>query len=366
MLRFFEAGAFLYLPLLMTRTSRESPMNLLKKTPKKWPQAALDSARRRLLLHSASIGAAIAASGVSVLLPMSAQAASGTSRELRIGYQKGVLSLLKGRGTLEQRLSPLGVSIKWIEFSAGPVQLEALSVGAIDFGDVGEAPPIFSQAAGSPLIYAAATVPRPSVEAVLVPSTSSINSVADLKGKKIALNKGSNVHYFLVKLLEKSGLNYSDVNLVWLSPADARAAFEKGAIDAWAIWEPYLAAAEQTLSAHLLADANGVVKNRAYYFSSKDYTQKNADVITILIDELNQLDTWARANRSALAAELSNVLGLPRPVVDAMVGRLAFGTEPITKSILAEQQVVADTFLELKLIPKKIDLKEAAPPWLVL
>jgi len=312
------------------------------------------------------LAASLRVAGVAALAPWASLHAFAAQRELRIGYQKGLLSLVKGRGTLEKRLAPLGVAIKWIEFSAGPVQLEALSVGAIDFGDVGEAPPIFSQAAGSPLVYVAATVPRPSVEGVLVPAGSTIRTVADLKGKKIALNKGSNVHYFLVKLLEKAGLRYADVNPLWLSPADARAAFEKGAIDAWAIWEPYLAAAEKTLSAHLLADANGVVKNRAYYFSSKDYTQKNADVITILIDELNQLDTWARANRSALAAELSNVLGLPRPVVDAMVGRLAFGTEPITKSILAEQQVVADTFLELKLIPKKIDLKEAAPPWLVL
>src|SRR5450830_14888 len=319
---------------------------------------------RRNLLAAGLRVAGVA--GLTTLTPFASLRAFAAQRELRIGYQKGLLSLLKGRGTLEKRLAPLGVAIKWIEFSAGPVQLEALSVGAIDFGDVGEAPPIFSQAAGSPLVYVAATVPRPSVEGVLVPAGSTIRTVADLKGKKIALNKGSNVHYFLVKLLEKAGLRYADVNPLWLSPADARAAFEKGAIDAWAIWEPYLAAAEKTLSAHLLADANGVVKNRAYYFSSKDYTQKNADVITILIDELNQLDTWARANRSALAAELSNVLGLPRPVVDAMVGRLAFGTEPITKSILAEQQVVADTFLELKLIPKKIDLKEAAPPWLVL
>lgn len=331
-------------------------MSLLKRKKSE----TIANSRRTMLASSLCVA------GVTALAPWASLNAFAAQRELRIGYQKGLLSLIKGRGTLEKRLAPLGVAIKWIEFSAGPVQLEALSVGSIDFGDVGEAPPIFSQAAGSPLVYVAATVPRPSVEGVLVPAGSTIRTVADLKGKKIALNKGSNVHYFLVKLLEKAGLRYADVNPVWLSPADARAAFEKGAIDAWAIWEPYLAAAEKTLSAHLLADANGVVKNRAYYFSSKDYTQKNADVITILIDELNQLDTWARANRSALAAELSNVLGLPRPVLDAMVGRLAFGTEPITKSILAEQQVIADTFLELKLIPKKIDLKEAAPPWLVL
>lgn len=315
--------------------------------------------RRRFLARGALFAAAVGA--LAWLSPFAVHAAQ---RELRIGYQKGLLSLIKARGTLEKRLLPLGVSLKWIEFNAGPVQLEALNVGSIDFGDVGEAPPIFSQAAGSPLVYVAATVPRPSVEGVLVPSGSAIKNVADLRGKKIALNKGSNVHYFLVKLLEKSGLQYADVSPVWLSPADARAAFEKGAVDAWVIWEPYLAAAEKTLSARILADASGVVKNRAYYFSSKDYARKNVDVLNIVIDELGKLDIWARANRDALATEFSAVLGLPKPVVDTMVSRSAFGTEPITKSIIAEQQLIADTFFDLKLLPKKIDVRQAAPPWL--
>ena len=309
--------------------------------------------RRRRLLQ-AGIGMA----AVAALTPFAVRAAQ---RELRVGYQKGLLSLLKKRGTLEQRLAPLGVAVKWIEFSAGPVQLEALNVGSIDFGDVGEAPPIFAQANGTPIVYVAATVPRPAVEAVLVPATSAIRAVADLKGKKIALNKGSNVHYFLVKLLQKNGLNYSDVNLVWLAPADARAAFEKGVVDAWVIWEPFLAAAEQTLAARILADAGGVVKNRAYYFSSKDYAQKNGDVLSIAVEELNKIDIWGKANRSELAAELSAVWGLPKPVVDVLVARSSFGTEPINRSILAEQQVIADTFFELKLIPRQIDVRDAAP-----
>lgn len=314
--------------------------------------------RRRSLLKTG-----LSAAAVTLLAPIPAFAAP-RERVLRIGYQKGLLSLLKGRGILEKRFAPLGASVKWIEFSAGPVQLEALTTGSIDFGDVGEAPPIFAQAAGSPLVYVAATVPRPSVEGVLVASGSSIRSVADLRGKKIALNKGSNVHYFLVKLLEKNGLRYSDVNLAWLSPADARAAFEKGAVDAWAIWEPYLSAAELSLNARLLADANGVVENRAYYFSSKSYAKDNADLLGIAIEELNRIDVWARSNRDALAGELSTLLGLPKPVLDGMVGRLAFGTVPITLDILAGQQVIADTFFDLKLIPGKIDVRQAAPPWI--
>ncbi|RYF33415.1 MAG: sulfonate ABC transporter substrate-binding protein, partial [Comamonadaceae bacterium] len=281
-------------------------------------------------------------------------------RTLRIGNQKGSLSLLKGRGTLEKRLAPLNVSLKWTEFTAGPVQLEALNVGSIDFGDVGEAPPIFAQAAGAPLAYVAATVPRPQSEAVLVPRGSTIRTVAELKGKKIALNKGSNVHYFIVKLAEKHGLAYSDLNLVYLPPADARAAFEKGSIDAWVIWDPFFAAAEKTLDARVLADATGVVGNRGFFFSSLDFVAKNPDVLAIVTEEINRIDQWALANRGAFATELSALWGIPKPVVDLSVGRSQYGTGAITKAILAEQQKIADTFFELKLIPKKINVLEAA------
>jgi sulfonate transport system substrate-binding protein len=313
--------------------------------------------RRDFLLTGLSGAALVAAPALSAHAQVSA-------REFRIGHQKGLLSLLKGRGTLEKRLAPLGVGLKWTEFTAGPVQLEALNVGSIDFGDVGEAPPIFAQAAGAPLAYVAATVPRPKTEAVLVPKGSAIRTVAELKGKKIALNKGSNVHYFLVKLLEKNGLRYADVNVAFLPPADARAAFEKGSVDAWVIWDPFLAAAEFSLGARVLADATGVVGNRAYYFSSLSYADKNTDVLRIVIEEINKLDIWAKLNRDLLAAELSPLFGIPKPILDLSTARSDYGTGPVTPAILVEQQKIADSFFELKLIPKRIQVRDVArSPW---
>lgn len=300
-------------------------------------------------------------------LALAAGAAAGAAwaqkpdRVLRVGHQKGWLSLLKNRGTLEKRLAPLGVKVTWTEFNAGPVQLEALNVGSIDFGDVGEAPPIFAQAAGAPLVYAGATVPRPALEAVIVPQGSPIRSVRDLKGKRVAYNKGSNVQYFLVKLLEKHGLAYGDVQSIFLAPADARAAFEKGAVDAWLIWDPFLAAAQKSLDARLLADATGVVNNRAYYFTSRDFATKNTDVLRIAIEEINAIDTWVSKHKSEAAAELASVLGLDRAVTEVYVGRANYGTAPVTREILAEQQQIADTFHALKLIPKKLNLLHAAP-----
>ncbi len=307
--------------------------------------------RRRLIL---------AATAAAIGLPSLAALLHSPTRQFRIGHQKGYLSLLRSRGTLEQRLAPLGVSVKWTEFPAGPVQLEALNIGAIDFGDVGEVPPIFALAAGAPLAYVAATQPRPQAEAVLLPKHSPITRVAELKGQKIALNKGSNVHYFIVKLFQKHGLAYSDLNLVYLAAADARAAFENGAVDAWVIWDPLMAAAEKALGARVLVDATGVVDNRAYYFSSRDYAANNADILAIAVEEIGKVDQWGAANRKALAAELSALWGLPLPVAEHSESRTVYGTGPITAAILAEQQQIADTFFALKLIPNRIDLHAAA------
>lgn len=306
---------------------------------------------RRSVLSSALIASALGASAL----------AQSKGRVLRIGHQKGWLSILKGRGTLEKELAPLGVSVTWTEFNAGPVQLEALNVGAIDFGDVGEAPPIFAQAAGAPLVYAGVTVPRPKLEAIIVPKGSPIKTVTDLKGKRIAYNKGSNVQYFLVKLLEKNGLKYTDVQHVHLPPPDARAAFEKGAIDAWIIWDPFLASAQKTLDAQLLADASGVVNNRGYYFTSRDFATKNVDVLKIAIKQINDIDTWASKNKVAAAKELSQVLGLDTSITELYLGRSGYGTTAVNSAILNEQQSIADTFFELKLIPKKLNLLHAAP-----
>ena len=308
---------------------------------------------RRQFLATAAVASSLAAGP--------AWAQSKASRVLRIGYQKGWLSILKGRGTLEKRLAPLGVSVTWTEFNAGPVQLEALNVGSIDFGDVGEAPPIFAQAAGAPLVYVGATVPRPKLEAIVVPKDSPIKTVADLKGKRVGYNKGSNVQYFLVKLLQKHGLQYSDVQSVFLPPPDARAAFEKGAIDAWIIWDPFLAAAQKTLDARLLADASGVANNRLYYFSSREFSTKNPDVLKIAVEEINAIETWAAKNKLAAAAELSAVLGLDKAITELHLSRTSFGTDVVHGDILAEQQAIADAFFELKLIPRKLNLLHAAP-----
>ncbi|MEO5933427.1 MAG: sulfonate ABC transporter substrate-binding protein [Duganella sp.] len=285
------------------------------------------------------------------------------AQTIRIGYQKyGTLTLLKGRGTLEQRLASRNIAVKWTEFPAGPQLLEGLNVGSVDFGTVGEAPPIFAQAAGANLVYVGNEPPSPASEAIVVPKDSKIRSLADLKGRKVALNKGSNVHYLLVKALEKAGLGYKDIDIAFLPPADARAAFERGSVDAWAIWDPFLAAAEKQLGARVLADGKGLVENHQFYLAARPYAEKNQEVVRVVLEEIARVDDWGAKNPKEVAAILSAQTGLDTDVVALAASRYAYGVRPITADVLQQQQKLADAFSALKLIPKPIAVKDAQLP----
>ncbi|MDR1934035.1 MAG: sulfonate ABC transporter substrate-binding protein [Candidatus Accumulibacter sp.] len=281
---------------------------------------------------------------------------------LRIGFQKsaGVLTLLKAQGTLEKRLLSQAVDVKWVEFPAGPQLLEGLNVGAIDVGYVGEAPPIFAQAAGANFLYIGYEEASPAAEAILVPKGSPIQAVAELKGKKVALNKGSNVHYLLVKLLEKHGLKYADIQPVFLPPADARAAFERGSVDAWVIWDPYTAASEKQIGARILADGKDVVNNYAFVLAERQFAEKGPEVVKQLFEELQKQGQWVNQNYPDAAVQIAPLQGLDTDIVEKTLRRFSNVFKPITGQVLDEQQKLGDTFFELKLIPKPIKVKDAA------
>ena len=153
-------------------------------------------------------------------------AAYGQEKVVRIGFQKyGKLVLLKSKGTLEDKLKAVGYKVAWTEFPSGPPLLEALNVGAIDFGNTGEAPPIFAQAAGAPIQYVAYEPPAPKGEAILVPKDSRSNR-SPAERQEGRAEQGSNVHYLLVKALEQAGIKPS--KSAGAAAADARAAFERG------------------------------------------------------------------------------------------------------------------------------------------
>ncbi|WP_250500807.1 sulfonate ABC transporter substrate-binding protein [Caballeronia sp. GAWG1-5s-s] len=317
-----------------------------------YENAPPSSTRRRALVTLAALGA-------SALAPNAARA-DDAGKTLRIGYQKyGNFVVLRARGTLEKRLAPQGVTVQWLEFPAGPQLLEGLNAGAVDIGTVGETPPIFAQAAGVDFVYVGSEPPAPRAEAIVVPKDSNIRSVAQMRGKKIALNKGSNVHYLFVEALKKAGLSYADVQPVYLAPADARAAFVQGSVDAWVIWDPYLAAIERQANARQLADGTGLVRNIQYYVATRKLAAGQPQIVRAVLEELDHVDRWARDNVPAVAAQLSPLVGLDAATIEHALQRTAYGIEAISPATLAYQQQIADTFTNLRLIPKKLDVTEA-------
>lgn len=286
-------------------------------------------------------------------------AAQADDKTIRIGYQKyGNVILLKAKGTLEAKLKEIGYSVTWSEFPFGPPILEAINAGAIDFGHTGEAPPVFAQAAGSSIVYIAHEPPAPEGEALLVPKDSAIKSVAELKGKKVAYAKGSNSNYFAVKALEKAGIKYGEFEPVHLAPADARAAFESGKVDAWSIWDPYFASAEVGIGARVLTTGKDTVANHQFYLAGKNYAEGHAKAIEVVLSELKAVDDWVKADPKAAAEQLSPPIGIPAPVLEVALKRQAFGIKPLDDAVIAEQQKIADKFQELGLLAKPIKIND--------
>lgn len=305
---------------------------------------------RRALSASILVAAAFS------VLPFQAQAAE----ELKIGYQKtGLPVIARQQGVIEKALEAKGVKVSWVEFTAGPPLVEALNVGSINVGWTGDAPPIFGQAAGSAIVYVAALPSNGKGEAIFTKPESGIKSVADLKGKKVGVGKGTSAHNLLVAAIEKNGLKFSDIEVVYLSPADAAAAFASDKIDAWAVWDPFYAIAETRYKPVTLARTSDVLNVSTYFLANRDYAKSNADTINITIDALGEAAKWSAANRDKVAAALHEVTGVPLEAQTLAANRSEFGITKIDDKIVASQQETADRFYRLGLIPKQISIKDA-------
>ncbi|MFH6781682.1 MULTISPECIES: aliphatic sulfonate ABC transporter substrate-binding protein [Methylobacterium] len=306
---------------------------------------------RRTLLAAALAGTA---------LPAARPVRAAGSDTLRIGYQKnGILVVAKQQGAIEAKLKPLGVGVSWVEFSFGPPLLEAISLGAIDLGQTGDAPPIFAQAAGSPITYVAAQEAAGSGAAILVQRDSPIRSLADLKGKRVAFAKASSAHNLTIAALEKAGLTYRDIEPVTLAPADAAAAFARGSVDAWTIWDPYFAIAEMQPTTRVLALATDIAKPNNFFLAHRSLAAERGPVLDAALDALSGVARWCEANRGEVAALLSKGTGVPLPATRRAVDRTDYVIGPMSPSAVAEQQRVADRFHALSLIPRPIKIADA-------
>jgi sulfonate transport system substrate-binding protein len=282
---------------------------------------------------------------------------------LRIGYQKSsaLMTVLKTKGLLEPLLSTKGIKITWHEFTSGLPLLEALNLGNIDFSaDVADTVPVFAQAAGAQIIYVAQEAPSPTAQAIVVRADSAIRQVSDLKGKKVGLAKASGGHYLLLAALDKAGLSFKDIEPAYLSPADGRAAFEKGAIDAWVVWDPFLSAVKVQSQARVLAVARETASYQRYYLAADAYVKANPDVLRLIYQELQKAGVWVKKSPKESAALLAGVWGLDTSIVEQANTHRSYEVRAVTPVGLAEQQKIADAFLVEKLLPKRVDTQALA------
>jgi sulfonate transport system substrate-binding protein len=310
--------------------------------------------RNFLVLASSSLTAAFAGPVVS----------AEPLKELRIGYQKiGALLVVKAQRALEQRLEPQGVRVRWIEFAFGPPLLEALGAGAIDYGYTGDAPPIFAQAAHTNLLYAGAIPARGYGQAIVVPAASSIQDISDLSGKKVAVAKASSAHNLLVAALESVKLPWSAITPIYLSPPDAAAAFVRGAVDAWSIWDPFFAIAELKQKARALPLDRNVSAQNSFFLVNGDFAAKHPDVVARINGAVATATTWADQHRDQVAAILSGASGVDLAAEQRSVNRAEFTFGPLNSDVLAQQQAVADRFQRLGLIPAPIRVRDIVWSW---
>ncbi len=300
-----------------------------------------------------TVGAASAAA----LLPQ-ARAEAGV-KEIRIGYQKtGVLVITRQQAILEKKFAARQIGIKWIEFTSGPPLLEAMTTGSVDLGSVGDTPPIFAQAANANIVYVAGSRIT-NGQGILVPANSGIQSIADLKGKRIGFTKGSSAHNVVISTLEKAGLTYADITPVYLTPPDAVPAFASGSIEAWAVWDPYFAIGEKRQNGRILVNAHEVAKTNSFYLANRTFANTHVRETREVIDGLAEAARWAENNRAEVAAALAAVTGVPLDVQTVAANRASFLIGPVTDDIVTTQQAVADRFYKLGLIPKPIAVRDA-------
>lgn len=314
--------------------------------------------RRKFLGTTTTLAAA--ASVPAMLLSPTRASAQAVPKEFKIGWQKGsgVLVLAKHQQVFEKRLKPLGVeNIKWVEFQFGPPLLEALGLGAVDIGAVGDTPPIFAQAAGAKLVYVAST--PASQNAILVPKDSPIKTVAALKGKRVAFGKGSSSHALLVRALAHAGLAPKDITEVHLAPADATAAFTGGRVDAWVVWDPFFAIAEQRYNARVLIDTKAPhLVSDSFWLANRGFAESYPTVLSAALEEIGKLVAWAGGNRKEFAEFYSKETSVPLEPIQAAFQRAEYAWGPVTDRHIESQRQLAATFYDLGIVPKKVDPKD--------
>jgi sulfonate transport system substrate-binding protein len=280
-----------------------------------------------------------------------------SSVTLNVGDQKGTgaEAVLKAAGLL----STLPFKVNWSDFTSGPPMLEAMASGSVDVGGVGDAPPVFAASGGEGVeIVAARSAPTGDQDAIVVPKGSSITSIQQLKGKKIAYGSGSSANYHLLTVLDRAGLTTKDVTMVSLQPANALAAFTSGSVDAWDIWPPYVQQVVAQDGARVLAIGPQYGSPYSFQVASKAAlaNPEKAAAIKVYLATLNKAYTWTAQHTNAWGAAWGVAAGLPASITDVAAKVDAQSPIPITSAVIASEQNLVSQFYKAGLIPNNVDM----------
>jgi sulfonate transport system substrate-binding protein len=281
------------------------------------------------------------------------------TKVLLMGYQQAG-DLVRVSRVLEKRLEPMGVKVEWAQFAQGPQLMEAMNVGKIDVGSVGETPPIFAQAAGAQIIYAAGRkLSKGKGSAIVVPPNSPLHRLADIKGQKVVLQKASASDYFILRALEEVGLKYSDIRVLSMPNVEASGAFFQGRIPVWVTGDPYLALAEKQGKVRILRTAEGINTPGGYYIARRNFAVENPELLRIVLEEIDQIGRWAEAHPNETAKLIAPQQKLPLDVMEVVIKRRTFALKAITPDLVQEQQEIADHFYKTGVLHKFVNIKEA-------
>ncbi len=335
---------------------------------------ALRPRRSRVLLAAAGTVAVLAAaacsssgsSGSSAGSSPAASSSAGSggstvnvsSVTLNIGDQKGTgaEALLQAAGLI----SKLPFKAKWSDFTSGPPMLQAMGSGAVDIGGVGDAPPVFAAAGGEKVTIVGARTAGPNGAALVVPKNSSITSISQLKGKKIAVAQGSSANYHILTVLNKAGLTTKQVTLDYLQPADALAAFNSGHVDAWDVWAPYIEQVTAQNGAKVLVNGSGYGSNYSFEVASQAALADKAKAAAIhdYLKILNQAYVWSDTHTATWAKLWGDATGLPASVMDKAATDAINKPAVINSSVVAGEQQLVTNFYKAGLIPTQVKMSD--------
>jgi sulfonate transport system substrate-binding protein len=305
-----------------------------------------------------SSGASASSSGPAGSGP--ASTASLSSVTLHIGDQagSGAQALLTAAGLINK----LPFKAAWSDFTSGPPMLQAMGSGSVDIGAVGDAPPVFAAAGGEKIAVVAATVANPQAAAILVPRGSPVHSVAQLKGKTVAVAEGSSANYHLLAVLKQAGLTVKDVTINNLQPAQALAAFASGHIAAWDIWSPFIEQAEVQHGARVLVNGAPIGKTFSFEVASRAAlgNPAKAAAIRVYLRLINEAHVWANTHQATWAATWSRATGLPNAIMTKAAADDTAAVAPIDPTVVSSEQSISNAFSSAGLIPGHVDFANYA------